>query len=410
MVEQLALSFESSPLSNANRIQLGRLLEPTENHEDTGGITPYISEPATRAPDIPVVPRVNICCLLGSNTHNGDPLFWNPVRDALPNLHAVVVGAPGSGKSNLLTRILLHVSQLGTRVLCIDFNGDFSELHEVLHCRRVVVERLSVNPFHWNTEQYHYASHVANTFVRAVSEPFGLTKEQGAILGKHAFDYLTSGKRDFRSFYESLADSATTKPLWYLLYRLISDDVFAGTERLPSIADESLIFDFEDSANWNPGNDPVLSSLVNLILLQFCTLSRPRVRNNLRSLLLIDEAHRVASAKALSTLAREGRKYGISLILGSQCGNDIAEDVLDQIKARFVFSIATDDAKRFVREVVSTASVDSLAAAVSAQNNFMCTYLHGRDAVGFRAFPAICGTAMEGKPPCWTACPSQRAA
>jgi len=112
-----------------------------------------------------------------------------------------------------------------------------------------------------------------------------------------------------------------------------------------------LVFDF---AVWSKGED-----------------SRP-------ILLICEEAHRYvptsedtafrSAKKAIERIAKEGRKYGVSLGLVSQRPADVSESALSQCGTIFAMRMNNERDQRFVAAVMPEGSKGSLAALSSLQN------------------------------------------
>ena len=97
-------------------------------------------------------------------------------------------------------------------------------------------------------------------------------------------------------------------------------------------------------------------------------------------LLVCKEAHRYTSnstqegfeptRRALSRIAKEGRKYGVSLGIISQRPSELAESVLSQYNTVFALRMTNQDDQDFVRALMSDASgglLDTLPALAYAE-------------------------------------------
>jgi DNA helicase HerA-like ATPase len=52
---------------------------------------------------------------------------------------------------------------------------------------------------------------------------------------------------------------------------------------------------------------------------------------------IVDEAHKLAKLPSITTLLREGRKFGVGVILSSQRANDFNDDIIANASTRFIF-------------------------------------------------------------------------
>lgn len=97
-------------------------------------------------------------------------------------------------------------------------------------------------------------------------------------------------------------------------------------------------------------------------------------------LLVCEEAHRYTSSsmgegfeptrRALERIAKEGRKYGISLAIVSQRPSELAESVLSQCNTIFALRMTNQDDQDFVRAAMSDASgglLDTLPSLANAE-------------------------------------------
>ena len=95
-------------------------------------------------------------------------------------------------------------------------------------------------------------------------------------------------------------------------------------------------------------------------------------------LLVCEEAHRYAptsggvgfepTKRALARIAKEGRKYGVSLCLVSQRPSELAVEVLSQCNTIFAFRMSNQKDQEFVRGVMSDAALGLLDFLPSLRN------------------------------------------
>jgi DNA helicase HerA-like ATPase len=101
-------------------------------------------------------------------------------------------------------------------------------------------------------------------------------------------------------------------------------------------------------------------------------------------LLVCEEAHRyvpaderigfAATARAITRIAREGRKYGISLALVSQRPSELSAQALSQCGTIFALRLANELDQRFIETVMPDAARGNLAAlsSLGAQEAVVC--------------------------------------
>jgi DNA helicase HerA-like ATPase len=81
---------------------------------------------------------------------------------------------------------------------------------------------------------------------------------------------------------------------------------------------------------------------------------RRGIQERITHAVIFDEAHRAANLMLLPTMAKESRKYGISLIVASQEAKDFNVSLFSAIANYLVFRVTESDAKALVRNVASS--------------------------------------------------------
>ncbi len=120
----------------------------------------------------------------------------------------------------------------------------------------------------------------------------------------------------------------------------------------------------------------VVVSMISRLVFDFAVWSRGE---DARPILLVcEEAHRYipteenidfsSARKAIERIAKEGRKYGVSLGLVSQRPADVSESALSQCGTIFAMRMNNERDQRFVEHVMPEGSKGSLAALASLQN------------------------------------------
>jgi len=120
----------------------------------------------------------------------------------------------------------------------------------------------------------------------------------------------------------------------------------------------------------------VVVSMISRLVFDFAVWSRGE---DARPILLVcEEAHRYvpteqhtvfgSARKAIERIAKEGRKYGVSLGLVSQRPADVSESALSQCGTIFAMRMNNERDQRFVEHVMPEGSKGSLAALSSLQN------------------------------------------
>lgn len=86
--------------------------------------------------------------------------------------------------------------------------------------------------------------------------------------------------------------------------------------------------------------------------------------------LIFDEAHRAARLKLIPTMAKECRKYGISLVLASQEARDFHSSVFSAIANYLVLRLTETDARFLIRNVASSQQERALVDRIKQMDRF----------------------------------------
>ena len=89
---------------------------------------------------------------------------------------------------------------------------------------------------------------------------------------------------------------------------------------------------------------------------------------------VFDEAHRAARLRLIPTMAKECRKYGISLVLASQEAKDFNVSLFSAIANYLVLRLNEADAKTLVRNVASSDQERALIDKIKQMEHFKALY------------------------------------
>src|SRR4030067_1697125 len=89
---------------------------------------------------------------------------------------------------------------------------------------------------------------------------------------------------------------------------------------------------------------------------------------------VFDEAHRAARLRLIPTMAKECRKYGISLVLASQEAKDFNISLFSTIANYLVLRLNETDAKALVRNVASSDQERALVDKIKKMGRFKALY------------------------------------
>lgn len=110
-----------------------------------------------------------------------------------------------------------------------------------------------------------------------------------------------------------------------------------------------------------------VTALLGRIILEFVSNFLPNQRGQFPIVLVLEEAQKyIAENKespakdVFERIAREGRKYGISLIVSSQRPSELSKTVLSQCNSFIIHRLQNPDDQKYIRGLVSSANADLL--------------------------------------------------
>jgi hypothetical protein len=101
---------------------------------------------------------------------------------------------------------------------------------------------------------------------------------------------------------------------------------------------------------------------------------RRGIRQRITHAVVFDEAHRAARLRLIPTMAKECRKYGISLVLASQEAKDFNISLFSAIANYLVLRLNETDAKALMRNVASSDQERALVDKIKQMERFKALY------------------------------------
>lgn len=275
---------------------------------------------------------------LGLDANNA-PVTWNVSTKGSP--HAFILGIPGQGKSVTTRRIIREFARQSLPSLVLDFHGDMAADPPAGAQVIDAAQGLQFSPFELSSTDDMTVNTTAYEVAEIVSYVCGL----GEIQRNHVYKGLqqacksAGGVPSMKQFADAVEESeregkggqnarARIQPLTD--FGLFADDP-SGT--------------FVDS--WDSGAVIDLSNLrleaVQLAAGAFILrkvyreMFRWDLDGVLRLAIVLDEAHRLAKDVTLPKLMKEGRKYGVSVVVASQGMADFHRDVIGNAGTKIVF-------------------------------------------------------------------------
>ncbi|MGQ9896607.1 MAG: ATP-binding protein [Acidobacteriota bacterium] len=327
--------------------------------------------------------------LLG-RTPGGAPVEWKLTIRGNP--HLLVVGLPGMGKTTCLLNLCAQMYRQGICPVVFSYHQDFDEK---LQARIPKVSFLNVGELSFNPLEVldpsqprayvDIAGSIRDLFA-AIYPDLGdlqLGNLRQAIVSSFkecGWDDNSVGKTPhFGRFVEILRRQATKDvALKRLLVRLDELEDYGFFRTLPS----------ESACDLWQQEVPVVvclhreqSEVVQRAfgMLVFYKLYKDMFRRGLQSRIthavMFDEAHRAQQLKLIPTMAKECRKYGISLVLSSQEARDFNESVFSAIAHQLVLRVNEADAKALARNMTTTVEQRKVIDNLKSLPRFQALYL-----------------------------------
>lgn len=319
------------------------------------------------------------------------------------NPHLLVGGLPGMGKTTCLLNLCSQMLDASVRPIVFSYHQDIDERLEGLGAqgdpepiRYIDFDGLGFNPLQVVDRSSPFGHLDVAGMIRDIFT--AIYPELGSLQGsdirkavKESFDELGWGDSStnqetleeppFRRFLDILR--GRTKPgigLRNLLSRL---------EEL----DDYGFFDLKHSHGslWESDRPTVIrihrtksdvlqiafSSLILYGL--YKNMFKRGVSDTITHAIIFDEAHRAARLTLIPTMAKECRKYGVSLILASQEARDFHKSVFSAIANYLALRMVETDAKVLVKNVASSEHQRSLVDQIKQMERFKALYFasHG---------------------------------
>lgn len=319
--------------------------------------------------------------------------------DAILSKHLAVLGSTGSGKSNMVAVLVDRIAELGGQVVIIDSHGEYSDMRPLSNGARLIHFEAKVNPLKVNPLVLAStlipeaaATKQRNLLRKAIRELNGYYAKTGGERAEYERKILdlaqkaekelavevedTSGRTYLKALYTLIArmrDAITSKKdshvydgiLLKLEKNIVEYDVYSTDVVDPvDLLEPGVIVDVDVSRLPDAARDEVVSYVCRQVL------QRAMAGRILPTLIVIEEAHlylrsdvETAAKQAIVRIAREGRKYGVGLLIVSQRPKRLDPDVLSQMNSLCVLKIMQPEDQNYVRQY-SEWLTEEMAAAL----------------------------------------------
>ena len=327
----------------------------------------------------------------GNRPDHKSKVFWRMTIKGNP--HLLIAGQPGMGKTNCLLNLCRQMVANGVRPIVFSYHEDIDQrLSESLPSVRFLdFHGLGFNPL----EVVDRKSRLGYLDVAGVLRDIfsAIFPELGDIQGesirnaiKQSFiekawdapdvDLDDVQEPDFRRFVEILR--STPKPdagLATLLARLgeLADyGFFDVAESHESLWDshEPIVIRIHKTQN-----EVLQRAFAALIFYKlYKDMFRRGIQERITHAVVFDEAHRAAGLTLIPTMAKECRKYGISLVLASQEARDFHASLFSAIANYLILRVTEADAKALVRNVATSEQERAMIDKIKQMEKFKALY------------------------------------
>ena len=304
--------------------------------------------------------------VLGNDVETGQAVCWDvSVRG---NPHLMIVGLPGMGKTTSLVNICEQLVERNVQPIVFSYHEDLDELlkSRLSGIKRVNHDSLGFNPLA-----------ICNDKPKAHLENAGMLRDIFSAIFPELGEIQTDTIR--RAIKQSYYDAAGTNssPAFKDFFQLLQSETKPDKgliARLDELNDFGLFNVSEGAENLLDSNSPYVISLhgTNNEVVQraFASLLLYRLyqemfmrgtQDRITHAIIFDEAHRASKLNLMATMAKECRKYGISMIVASQEAKDFSPSMYSAIANYLIFRVVDQEAKALARNVSPNSSSKEVA-------------------------------------------------
>ena len=328
--------------------------------------------------------------LLGEDASSHADVRWSLTTKGNP--HLLIAGLPGMGKTTCLLNLARQMIDAGVKPIIFSYHDDIDgRLEEIVDSVRFIdFDGLGFNPLNVVDRENRMAHLDVAGAMRDIFTAIypDLGDIQASRIRTAIRDSFTEAgwanaggaeglsEPAFRRFLELLHDEPRpNQSLRSLLARLDELDdygFFQVGQTHGSLWDSEQPTVVRIHKTQNDNLQRAFASLVFYGL--YKDMFRRGIQSRITHAVIFDEAHRAAGLKLIPTMAKECRKYGISLVLASQEAKDFHVSVFSAIANYLVLRLNEADAKALVRNVAESRQERALADQLKQMDRFKALY------------------------------------
>jgi Type IV secretory pathway, VirB4 components len=363
------LEFQDvEPVFNPSHAQATSAQSPEVDPPSAKG-SAVVPELLDEAPSPPAPVTLSAPILLGFDKPIGKAVEWDvSIRT---NPHLMIVGLPGMGKTTSLISICSQLADQGITPIVFSYHEDIDaaladrlgRLHRIDH------SSLGFNPLRLNSskDKAHIdsAGMMRDIFASIFPDLGELQTNQVRQAIKQSYEESLSrgapqaGPR-FRDFFKILQQQP--KPDKGLMARLTELDDY-GLFSSSSDEDSLLAISTPSVISLHcTQNEVVQRAFASLLFYRlYQEMFRRGLQQRITHAIVFDEAHRASRLKLLGSMGKEGRKYGLSLILASQEARDFSPSMYSAVANYLVLRVTDKDASALAKNVAPSSSAKQVA-------------------------------------------------
>ncbi len=348
----------------------------SQPESESGGETQAVKATVTQSDEAAMITDGSGRILLGRTVNGDQPVYWEFSHPGLVNRHMLIFGSSGQGKTYAIQCILCEMSKFRQNSLIIDYTNGFlpnqleSITNEILQPKQHVIKNdpLPINPFIPQEADTggifikENSNAVAKRIAGLFNSVYGLGHQQYSILHRVVMDGVDSSGEGMNldymlSLIEEMAEDkkykAYAQSLFNKLRPFVLDEPFASGEKG---FNWDHLFQKEDplcNIFQLAGMDMKSSRLVTeFILWDLYGYLQAKGEKTDPKVIVLDEVQNLdhQEGSPLSKYLREGRKFGLSLILATQTMSNMKKDERDrmfQAEHKLFFKPADTELKAF---------------------------------------------------------------
>jgi hypothetical protein len=354
------VSGDGAPPSGEEPAEEVRQVEPTTAPGDGRAREPE-TERAIGTPAAEEAGRPRALLGTAPGTYGKPREVWfdpNLPGQKLPNPHISITGETGSGKTQATKAIVSELQAQGLPALILDFKDDYSDSSFVdAEGFRLYDASFSPLPFNPLTPAIDKRQDLINPS-HHIHQLADIIKRIYRLGDQQAFRLREAIKRAYEGAAISLRPAPLDRGKPFPPFEVVQQELVDDKANEPLLGRLSPIFDLglfatdAEQANFEEflqssavirlgqlPSDEVKNSVAEFFLMALYNhLIRQTQTHTLGRLLVLDEAWRVVESPFLTPLMREGRAFGLGVVIASQFPRDLPEAVRGSTATRLFFS------------------------------------------------------------------------